>query len=58
MKNFDGVTHILSCIPPDKNGNDPVRMPSKQLQIYPLNGLDTYLPQEYMEILKEVGFLR
>ena len=21
---FDGVTHILSCIPPDKNGNDPV----------------------------------
>ena len=23
-KNFDGVTHILSCIPPDKNGNDPV----------------------------------
>jgi len=23
-KNFDGVTHILSCIPPDKNGKDPV----------------------------------
>ena len=22
--NFDGVTHILSCIPPDKNGTDPV----------------------------------
>ena len=21
---FDQVTHILSCIPPDKNGNDPV----------------------------------
>ena len=21
---FDGVTHILSCIPPDNNGNDPV----------------------------------
>ncbi|ABM71237.1 Nucleoside-diphosphate-sugar epimerase [Prochlorococcus marinus str. MIT 9515] len=21
---LDGVTHILSCIPPDKNGNDPV----------------------------------
>ena len=21
---FDGVTHILSCIPPDKDGNDPV----------------------------------
>ncbi len=23
-KIFDGVTHILSCIPPDKHGNDPV----------------------------------
>tara|TARA_B100000886_G_scaffold228322_1_gene159186 strand:- start:482 stop:1360 length:879 start_codon:yes stop_codon:yes gene_type:complete len=23
-KFFDGVTHILSCIPPGKNGNDPV----------------------------------
>ncbi len=23
-KIFDRVTHILSCIPPDKNGNDPV----------------------------------
>ncbi len=23
-KIFAGVTHILSCIPPDKNGNDPV----------------------------------
>ncbi len=23
-KFFDGVTHILSCIPPDKNGSDPV----------------------------------
>ena len=22
-KTFDGVTHILSCIPPDKNGKDP-----------------------------------
>ena len=21
---FDGVTHVLSCIPPDKNGKDPV----------------------------------
>ena len=21
---FEGVTHILSCIPPDKNGRDPV----------------------------------
>ena len=28
---FEGVTHILSCIPPDKNGNDPVlkRLQSK-----------------------------
>ena len=24
QKIFDGVTHILSCIPPDKNGDDPV----------------------------------
>jgi len=23
-KIFTGVTHVLSCIPPDKNGNDPV----------------------------------
>ena len=23
-KIFEGVTHILCCIPPDKNGNDPV----------------------------------
>ena len=23
-KIFDGVTHSLSCIPPDKNGKDPV----------------------------------
>ena len=23
-KIFDGVTHILSCIPPDSKGNDPV----------------------------------
>ena len=23
-KIFEGVTHILSCIPPDKNGKDPV----------------------------------
>ena len=23
-KIFDGVTHILSCIPPDTNGRDPV----------------------------------
>ena len=34
---FNGVTHILSCIPPDKNGNDPVleRLQSK-LQDLPL----------------------
>ena len=23
-KIFDGITHVLSCIPPDKNGKDPV----------------------------------
>ena len=23
-KIFTGITHVLSCIPPDKNGNDPV----------------------------------
>ena len=30
-KIFEGVTHVLSCIPPDKNGNDPVlgRLQSK-----------------------------
>ena len=30
-KIFDGVTHILSCIPPNKNGHDPVlgRLQSK-----------------------------
>ena len=29
MKIFDGVTHILSCIPPDKNGKDPVMVSLK-----------------------------
>ena len=24
QKFFDGVTHVLSCVPPDKNGNDPI----------------------------------
>jgi len=34
---FDGVTHILSCIPPDKNGNDPVlESLQSQLQDLPL----------------------
>ncbi len=34
-KIFDGVTHVLSCIPPDKNGNDPVleRLQSKLLDL-------------------------
>jgi len=32
-KIFNGVTHILSCIPPDKNGKDPVlKMLKKHLQ--------------------------
>ena len=36
-KIFDGVTHILSCIPPDKNGNDPVLESLKsRLQNLPL----------------------
>ena len=36
-KIFDGVTHILSCIPPDKNGNDPVLKSLKdQLKSLPL----------------------
>ena len=24
QKFFDGVTHVLSCVPPDKNGDDPI----------------------------------
>jgi len=36
-KIFDGVTHILSCIPPDKNGNDPVLVSLKnKLKSIPL----------------------
>ena len=36
-KIFDGVTHILSCIPPDKNGNDPVlESLQSKLQVLPL----------------------
>ena len=36
-KIFNGVTHILSCIPPDKNGNDPVLGSLKnQLKSLPL----------------------
>ena len=36
-KIFDGVTHILSCIPPDKNGNDPVlRSLKNKLKSLPL----------------------
>ena len=36
-KIFDGVTHILSCIPPDKNGKDPVleRLQSKTRRLTP-----------------------
>ena len=34
---FEGTTHILSCIPPDKNGNDPVLLKlKKRLQNLPL----------------------
>ena len=36
-KIFNGVTHILSCIPPDKNGNDPVLgILKKKLKSLPL----------------------
>ena len=36
-KIFDGVTHVLSCIPPDKNGKDPVLGSLKtKLQSLPL----------------------
>ena len=36
-KIFDGVTHVLSCIPPDKNGSDPVLKSLKSvLQSLPL----------------------
>ena len=36
-KIFDGVTHILSCIPPDKNGKDPVlKVLRKKIQSLPL----------------------
>jgi len=36
-KIFDGVTHILSCIPPDKNGNDPeLRSLKSKLKSLPL----------------------
>ena len=58
-KVFNGVTHILSCIPPDTNGNDPVLKTLKnKLKAYHLNGLDIYRPQEYMETPKVIGFLR
>ena len=54
---FNGVTHILSCIPPDKNGKDPVLGSlTNKLKVYLLNGLDIYLPQEYMKTPKVIGF--
>ncbi len=37
-KIFEGVTHILSCIPPDKSGKDPVlKILKKKLQNLPLD---------------------
>ena len=58
-KIFDGVTHILSCIPPDKNGMDPVlKFLNKDYKIYLLIGLDICLPLEFMEILKAIGSRR
>ena len=36
-KIFNGITHVLSCIPPDNNGNDPVlRSLKNKLQSLPL----------------------
>ena len=46
-KIFDGVTHILSCIPPDKNGNDPVLKSLK-------NKLNS-LPIEWVGYLSTTG---
>ena len=46
-KIFDGVTHILSCIPPDKNGKDPVLGSLK-------NKLKT-LPLEWVGYLSTTG---
>jgi nucleoside-diphosphate-sugar epimerase len=37
QKIFDGVTHVLSCIPPDKDGKDPVlRILKNKLKSLPL----------------------
>jgi len=46
-KIFDGVTHILSSIPPDKNGNDPV-LESLQTKIKDL-------PLEWIGYLSTTG---
>ena len=46
-KIFDGVTHILSCIPPDKNGNDPV--------LERLQGKLKDLPLEWVGYLSTTG---
>ena len=47
-KTFDGVTHILSCIPPDKNGNDPV--------LESLQGKLQDLPLEWVGYLSSFKF--
>ena len=44
---FDGVTHILNCVPPDKNGKDPVL---KSLQ----NRIDN-LPLKWVGYLSTTG---
>jgi len=44
---FDGVTHILSCIPPDKNGNDPV--------LRNLRSILESLPLEWVGYLSTTG---
>ena len=44
---FDGVTHVLSCRPPDKNGNDPV--------LESLQGKLQNLPLEWIGYLSTTG---
>jgi len=46
-KIFDGVTHILSCIPPGKNGKDPV--------LKSLKGKLQSLPLEWIGYLSTTG---
>ena len=54
---FDGVTHVLSCIPPDKNGKDPVLNFFKdKMQNLSLEWVDIYLQLVFMGIVMVIGF--